>query len=389
MKLFGRRKTDAAAPGGREILQGQPLPGGRRSYDPPAYVEPASPNFDEMGLYEDMTFEELVADNKALRMELAGLKSRLSYIKTVLLANVPVMEFGNVVTPSVAQPQVAPVQPAPAQPAPMQAAPVQPAPFQAQPAQPAGQGGQAEVQALLAQLKQDIAAMSASSPQAVPTAAGGDDEVRRMLAELKNDITNLKGTPAPAPAAGGDDEVRRMLAELKNDITTLKSAPAPAPAPVQAGGGIDEVRQMLAELKNDITTLKSAPPVSGTPTHGLDDEVRQMLAQLKNDITELKGGVRKNPAAQDGQEDVRALLKKLHEDIASLKAPKAAPAEAPAPASAPGEEDGIDKSGIDALLSELDADEGAAGKADGPEETKTEKESLETEATRISGGAIH
>ncbi len=359
MKLFGRRKTDAAAPGGREILQGQPLPGGRRSYDPPAYVEPASPNFDEMGLYEDMTFEELVADNKALRMELAGLKSRLSYIKTVLLANVPVMEFGNVVTPSVAQPQVAPVQPAPAQPAPMQAAPVQPAPFQAQPAQPAGQGGQAEVQALLAQLKQDIAAMSASSPQAVPT------------------------------AAGGDDEVRRMLAELKNDITTLKSAPAPAPAPVQAGGGIDEVRQMLAELKNDITTLKSAPPVSGTPTHGLDDEVRQMLAQLKNDITELKGGVRKNPAAQDGQEDVRALLKKLHEDIASLKAPKAAPAEAPAPASAPGEEDGIDKSGIDALLSELDADEGAAGKADGPEETKTEKESLETEATRISGGAIH
>jgi len=383
MKLFGRRKTDAAGPTGRDVLQGQPLPGGRRSYDPPAYVEPASPNFDEMGLYEDMTFEELVADNKALRMELAGLKSRLSYIKTVLLANVPVMEFGNVVAPSVVQPQVAPVQPAPVQPSPMQAAPVQPAPFQAQATQQQGQGGQAEVQALLAQLKQDIAAMSAPAPQAAPAAAGGDDDLRRMLAELKNDITNLKSTPAPAPAAGGDDEVRRMLAELKNDITTLKGTPAPAPAP--AAGGIDEVRQMLAELKKDITTLKSAPPVAETPTHGLDDDVRHMLAQLKNDITELKGGAPKSPATQDGKEDVRALLKKLHEDIASLKGPKVEQAKAPMS----GEEDGIGKSGSGVLPNDLDADKGPSDGAKEPEEAKTEKDDLETRATRISGGAIH
>ncbi len=353
MKLFGRRKTDAAGPTGRDVLQGQPLPGGRRSYDPPAYVEPASPNFDEMGLYEDMTFEELVADNKALRMELAGLKSRLSYIKTVLLANVPVMEFGNVVAPSVVQPQVAPVQPAPVQPSPMQAAPVQPAPFQAQATQQQGQGGQAEVQALLAQLKQDIAAMSAPAPQAAPAAAGGDDDLRRMLAELKNDITTLKSTPAPAPAP--------------------------------AAGGIDEVRQMLAELKKDITTLKSAPPVAETPTHGLDDDVRHMLAQLKNDITELKGGAPKSPATQDGKEDVRALLKKLHEDIASLKGPKVEQAKAPMS----GEEDGIGKSGSGVLPNDLDADKGPSDGAKEPEEAKTEKDDLETRATRISGGAIH
>ena len=263
MKLFGRKKTETAISGGT-LLHGDPMPGGRRKYDPPAsvpaYVEPPQAGLTDeaMAIYETMSMEQLIAENKALRMELSALKSRVSYIKTVLLANVPTMDM---LTPGGIAQQMAPA--SMAQPQPAQAPMPQP---QAAPAQGASRPDP-DLHAMLAQLKQDISAIK-SAPAPAPAqqkTAAADDDVRRMLAELKNDISAIKSTPAPAPApkaAAADDDVRRMLAELKSDIRGLKQSTGAQPVTPPAQ---DDIRGLLLKLQEDIQSLKAGDPNDAKP----------------------------------------------------------------------------------------------------------------------------
>ncbi len=271
MKLFGRRKSDNYRTGYAEVIPSAPVhPAGSRHDEGmpafPAYVEPS---FDETGLadiYESMTFEQLVAENRALRRELSALKSRISYVKTVLLSDAAVAGSD---LPPVAR------------------------------TVPSAATADDDLQRMLAELKNDIATMNARAA-AAPVRQPQDD-VRAMLAELKNDIASMKAAPvvapAPAPAAPQDD-VRAMLAELKGDIEQLRQAAPAVPAaptrPAAAADGGNEVRAMLEELKRDIATIRrevhapepAAPAAAagGNPNF----EIARMLSDLKADIAALR-----------------------------------------------------------------------------------------------------
>ncbi len=271
MKLFGRRKSDNYRTGYAEVIPSAPVHPAGSQHDEgmpafPAYVEPS---FDETGLadiYESMTFEQLVAENRALRRELSALKSRISYVKTVLLSDAAVAGAD---LPPVAR------------------------------TVPSAATADDDLQRMLAELKNDIATMNARAA-AAPVRQPQDD-VRAMLAELKNDIASMKAAPvvapAPAPAAPQDD-VRAMLAELKGDIEQLRQAAPAVPAaptrPAAAADGGNEVRAMLEELKRDIATIRrevhapepAAPAAAagGNPNF----EIARMLSDLKADIAALR-----------------------------------------------------------------------------------------------------
>ncbi len=213
-----------------------------------------------------MTFEQLVAENRALRRELSALKSRISYVKTVLLSDA-----------AVAGSELSPV------------------------------------------------------ARTVPSTAMADDDLQRMLAELKNDIATMSARAAAAPVRQPQDEVRAMLAELKNDIASMKATPMVAPAPAPAAPQ-DDVRAMLAELKGDIEQLRKvapAVPVTRTrPAAAADDgnEVRAMLEELKRDIATIRREVHVPepavPAAAAGGNpnfEIARMLSDLKADIAALR----------------------------------------------------------------------
>ncbi len=270
MKLFGRRKSDNYRTGYAEVIPSAPVhPAGRRHDESmsafPAYVEPS---FDETGLseiYESMTFEQLVAENRALRRELSALKSRISYVKTVLLSDAAVAGAD---LPPVAR------------------------------TVPSAATADDDLQRMLTELKNDIATMNARTV-AAPVHQPQDD-VRAMLAELKNDIASMKAAPVmtPASAPAPQDDVRAMLAELKGDIERLRQAapavPVAASRPTTAADGGNEVRAMLEELKRDIATIKRevhAPePVAPTAAPGSNPnfEIARMLSDLKADIAALR-----------------------------------------------------------------------------------------------------
>ena len=272
MKLFGRRKSDNYRTGYAEVIPSAPVHGAGSRHDDgmtafPAYVEPS---FDETGLsdiYEGMTFEQLVAENRALRRELSALKSRISYVKTVLLSDAAVAGAD---LPPVAR------------------------------TMPSAATADDDLQRMLAELKNDIATMNARTA-AAPVRQPQDD-VRAMLAELKNDIASMKAAPvvppAPAPAAPRDD-LRAMLAELKGDIEQLKQTapvmPVATNRPMAAAtDGGNEVRAMLEELKRDIATIRQEvhPPQPAAPTapsaSNPNFEIARMLSDLKADIAALR-----------------------------------------------------------------------------------------------------
>ncbi len=404
MKLFGRRKSDNVQMAGNGVLFGQPAPNvpQRRASDTletiPAYVEPSGMELDDPFGYDTMSREQLIEENRALRSELSGLKSRIAYVKTVLLSDAVVAgetarpapvaapaaapgpdvrqmlaELKNDIAAMNAQSAAAVPQPAPAM---MARAPAQARPHD-------------DLRAMLAELKGDIAAMkSAPAPvispvQAVAPAAPSDD-LRAMLAELKGDIESIKAAPVPAVAkpasparpASADDDLRAMLAELKGDIESIKAAPRQA-APA---GPSDDLRAMLAELKGDIESLKKEGAPAGKPAaSGADDEVAGMLKALKADIEALKSEKKKarpEPAAA-GEEDVRAMLRKLQSDIGELKK-QTAREEEPIPA----------VGRVSDLLSRLQDELGKAvnkdktGAESAPDADKDANE-------RMAGGSIH
>ncbi len=265
MKLFGRRKSDNYRTGYAEVIPSAPVHPVDSRHDEgmpafPAYVEPS---FDETAfadIYDGMTFEQLVAENRALRRELSALKSRISYVKTVLLSDAA-MAGADLPPAARTVPSVA--------------------------------TADDDLQRMLAELKNDIATMNARGA-AAPVRQPQDD-VRAMLAELRNDIASMKAAPAPASAAPQDD-VRIMLAELKGDIEQLKrTAPAaPASRPPAPAGGSNEVRAMLEELKRDIATIRRdvhvpEPAVPVTPSDSNPNfEIARMLSDLKADIAALR-----------------------------------------------------------------------------------------------------
>ena len=297
MKLFGRRKNDKNK-GGEVEIQPQLIRAGRRHDDPFVVVDAGEIVVHEshaMAPVEGMSMEQLVEENKNLRRELAELKSRIAYVKSVLLGEVHVS---------------------------------------AMPEEEDRRGGDvseggrgssdSDLHAMLKNLKEDIAAINPQAPVTVVRAAdaspSGDDEVRRMLAELKSDISSLKSAPvaaaaaaAPAPAAA-DDEVRRMLAELKNDISSLKAAPAPAAAApaAPAPAADDEVRRMLAELKGDISSLKSSigqaqgsVAAQGSDVHGLINRLQGGLGGMAGEATAGNAAAREGiaPAGEPVKRD--------------------------------------------------------------------------------------
>ena len=387
MKLFGRRKSDNYRTGYAEVIPSAPVHAAGRRHDDdmsafPAYVEPP---FDETGLadiYEGMTFEQLVAENRALRRELSALKSRISYVKTVLLSDAAVAGSD---LPPVAR------------------------------TMPSMATADDDLQRMLAELKNDIATMNART--ATAQTRQQQDDVRAMLVELKNDIASMKAAPvvppAPAPAAPRDD-LRAMLAELKGDIEQLRQTTPVVPAATTrsvtatADGG-NEVRAMLEELKRDISTIKrevhapepAVPPASAGSNPNF--EIARMLSDLKADIAALRTetAIRRpeepkltdretsSPAASEAEpQGVRDLLAGLEKD---LKA-------------AVREEDGDSDTGaadrLGALFSQLQkelskvagpvkAAEAGAGELRNDDATPSGPEEGGEGAARAGGGALH
>ncbi len=304
MKLFGRRKSDNYRTGYAEVIPSAPVhrAGGRHDDGMPAFPAYVEPSFDETGLadiYEGMTFEQLVAENRALRRELSALKSRISYVKTVLLSDAVVA--GGDLPPSAHT-------------------------------VPSAATADEDLRRMLAELKNDIATMNVKP--ATPAPAAPSDDVRAMLAELKNDIASMKAAPVAMPAmaqaapAAPRDDVRAMLAELKGDIEQLKRAapavpvaqavpgPQTAAAPVTDGG--NEVRAMLEELKRDIASIRSEvhapkPAASAAPAGGNPNfEIARMLSDLKADISALRA-----------EASIRAPMETKREETVPETAPRA------------------------------------------------------------------
>jgi len=93
MKLFGRRRSDNVTEAGGTVLFGQPAQpvaqarAGDMLEAAPAYAEPVGLDQDDPFGYDRMTRAQLIEENQVLRQELSALKSRISYIKTVLLSD--------------------------------------------------------------------------------------------------------------------------------------------------------------------------------------------------------------------------------------------------------------------------------------------------------------
>jgi hypothetical protein len=219
-----------------------------------------------------------------------------------------------------------------------------------------------DIRAMLAELKQDIAAMrsGAAGLAAMGVAASG----MSPLAAGGSPVTGAMPQAQPEAAAPMED-VRAMLAELKRDIAAIqRDMPQPAPAMPQPSAPGEDIRAMLAELKQDIAAIRSEAvqqvrPVMATPAVAPAEDLRAMLAELKQDIAAIRS--EDDPARNRRDDDLREMLARLKADIDSLKnerreaeafsaAPEsAATGEAASPPSSPA----MPENGVHRLLEEL------------------------------------
>ncbi len=367
MRLFGKRNKEKEK---GEVLLGEPLkvrlpedPVPQLAEDPALPADVVGGNGLEPVVQHGsgQSMEILLRENEALKREIADLKSRIAYARSVLLADVEVPEAYRV-APQMPQQDptmmamdamasatgtamggVTPQAPAASMTAPQPAMGMDgmvgsPAMQTHVPPQPAD-----DIRAMLAELKQDIASiqrgvtppptgMAAMGAAGLMGAAGvasaaamqPADDIRAMLAELKQDIASIqRGVTPPAVSAPPQqpaDDIRAMLAELKQDIASIRQEvpQPPATSAMQPPG--EDLRAMLVELKQDIAAIRREEPVV---QRRQDDDLREMLAKLKADIDSLKHEKGETRGPEEGQSPaqdngVHRLLEELQQGMAEL-----------------------------------------------------------------------